>query len=130
MGEKLTISVVLASFLVVPALCMGGLITHACDCATETACHCGVDGEHESGCEDESGCGHEGDCSDDPCSVQVVRPNRQSDDVVTVSPPAASATIIYIAVKRPSVQTEHAGTHECLGGKNLSLPSGDLPLLI
>ena len=124
MVRILTISVALASFQVVPALCLGGVIRHACDCAAETACDCKADCNHESGC------GHEGGCADDPCSIQVVRTGRQSDDVVTVSPPVVSTTIIHIAVTQPSIQTEGAGTRGWPGGKNLPLPSSDLPLLI
>ena len=124
MVRILTISVALASFQVVPALCLGGVIKHACECAVEAACDCKAD------CDDGSGCGHEGDCAGDPCSVQAVRTGRHSDDVVSVSPHVVSTTIIHLAVTQPPIQTERAGAHEWPGSRNLSLPSGDLPLLI
>ncbi|KAA3611879.1 MAG: hypothetical protein DWQ01_07275 [Planctomycetota bacterium] len=44
----------------VPALCKGGLLEHACDCETEVGISC----DHEQGCED------------DPCSI-VARPEGQ-----------------------------------------------------
>ena len=124
MIKILAIFVAVASFLVVPALCMGGVIKHACECASETARACETEGEHESGC------GHEGGCLDDPCSVRVVRPERQSDDVVTVSQPEVSTTIILTTVCQPSTRMVRAGTHEWTGGRKLPFPSSDLPLLI
>ena len=118
------ISVAVASFLVVPALCIGGVITHACECASEFACAC------NTGCEHESGCGHESGCADDPCGIRVVRPVRRGDDVVTVSTPAIFTTIISTNLNTRSAQMVDAGTYESPGDKRLPFPSSDLPLLI
>ena len=51
----------------VPALCMGGVIVHACDCPTD-ACD---DSANESARmpEQKDGCGHESACSNDPCAI-------------------------------------------------------------
>lgn len=124
MVKNLTISVAGVSFLFAPALCMGGVITHGCDCAGQIACHCRADCNHESGC------GHEGGCADDPCSVCVVRPERQRNDSVTVVPPAVSTTIIFIAVTQPPIPAERTDSYERPGGKNLPLAPSDVPLLI
>lgn len=125
MVEKLfAVSVVVASFVGVPALCMGGVITHACDCASETACNC------ESDCDYDFGCGHESGCSDDPCSIQVVRTDRQGAKVVTVSSPAIPATFVFITDTKPSPQSVRAGIRERFGGDTLRFHLSDLPLLI
>ena len=124
MRRVLTIVAALSSLLIVPALCMGGLITHACDRAEETCC------PPECDCNGRARCGHESGCSDDPCSVRAIRPERQNDDADTVLQPAISTTIVLVAVTQPSVHTERAPAHEWPGGKNLPFPSSDLPLLI
>lgn len=124
MSRMLTISVVLGSFLAVPALCMGGVITHACECDSEFPCMCGT------GCEHESECGHEGGCPDDPCGIRTVRSERQRDDFATVSQSAVPTTIILMAVTRPLLQVLCSGMLEWLGGSKLPFPSSDLPLLI
>lgn len=130
MVRILTIYAVSTSFLVVPALCMGGVITHACECPSDIARTCEADCEHGSDGGHESGCGHEGGCPEDPCSIEVLRPEHHGDDIVTPSQPSASITIILVAVTQPSVQTEHAGTQKWPGGKKLAFPPSDLPLLI
>lgn len=124
MARILTISVAVASFLVVPALCVGGVIMHACDCVKGTCC------PPERDCNGRSGCGHESGCSDDPCSVRVVRPERQNAVALTVFHPAVSTAIILVTVTQPSVQTERAGTQEWPDGKKLPFRPNDLPLLI
>ena len=50
MSRKILNLLVLAIFVVVPVLCVGGLLQHACECANETACS------------------HESNCDGDPCS--------------------------------------------------------------
>lgn len=124
MVRILTIYAVAASFLVVPALCMGGVITHACECDSE------IERTGDADCGHETGCGHEGACPEDPCGIEVLRPEHHGDDIVTISQPAGSTTILLIAVTQSSVQTKHAGTEEWPGGKKLPFPPSDLPLLI
>ena len=130
MTKILAIFVAVASFLAVPAMCMGGMISHACECASEIACLCETDCEHEPDCGHDGDCRHEGGCADDPCSVRVVLTQRQCDDVVTVSPPIPSTMIILTAVSQTSTRLVRAGTHEWAGGIKLPLPPSDLPLLI
>ncbi|GJM24703.1 MAG: hypothetical protein DHS20C16_11180 [Phycisphaerae bacterium] len=134
MTKILAIFVAVASFLAVPAMCMGGMISHACECASEIACLCETDCEHEPDGGHDGGhdgdCRHEGGCADDPCSVRVVLTQRQGDDVVTVSQPIISNMIILTAVSQTSTRLVRAGTHEWAGGITLPLPPSDLPLLI
>ena len=123
MAKVLITLAAVASFLVVPALCVGGMITHACDCPTDPpACH--------TDCGHEVGCGHEGECPDDPCSVRVVRPQRHNDDVVTISHTVVSTSIILTAVTQPSLKTDRAGAQQWSGGGRLPFLPGDLPLLV
>ena len=124
MGRLLTISVLLGSLLAVPALCMGGVITHACECESDFPCTC------ETDCDHETGCGHEGGCPEDPCSIRVIRPERQDDLVVTVSQLAVSTAILCTPLEQPSIQTVRADTSELPGTKKLPFPPSDLPLLI
>ncbi len=120
MMRVITIVAVSSSLLIVPVLCLSGVVMHTCDCTTATVCNMGADCGHEYGC------GHESSCADDPCSFCVVRIERQGDDVVSVSP----STIILSAVTQASIQTARAGVHEWIGGRYLPFPSSDLPLLI
>lgn len=53
------------ALVLLPALCMGGLIGHACDCAS--------DGHSQLA---DSDCGHEEACDDDPCG-QLSAATRQ-----------------------------------------------------
>ncbi|MEK6675955.1 MAG: hypothetical protein AABZ47_09920 [Planctomycetota bacterium] len=86
------------TFVVMPALCVGGVLMHPCDCP-----HTG-DLDHQ----DKEGCGHESECATDPCGDVVTRPDDQpgtdssfhSDVIVTVSPtllldPAIMAAVIW-----------------------------------
>lgn len=124
MGRILTISVVFGSLLADPALCMGGAITHACECGSEPLCGCDTECDHEDGC------GHEGGCPDDPCSIRVIRPERQDEIVITDYQPAVSTAILAAPMMQPSVQTARADAREMRGSKQLPFPPSDLPLLI
>lgn len=84
----------------------------------------------ETDCNHGSGCGHEGGCPGDPCSIRVVRPERQGGDVVAVSQPAAAIAIIPAAVKQSWVESVCSGTLELPCGRKLPFPPSDLPLLI
>ena len=124
MVRILTISVAVASLLAGPVLCVGGVISHACHCDSETACAC------QSDCEQETDCGHEGGCPDDPCSIRIARPERQDDDSAAVAQPAAWTTIIPATVKQPWVASPWAGTLDWPGVLKLPFPPSDRPLLI
>jgi len=62
-----------------PALCVAGVLSHACECTERAGC------DHSSDCEHESGCTHESDCASDPCDEAVPRVQRQADPVVEAS---------------------------------------------
>ncbi len=144
MGRILTISILLASFLAIPALCMGGVITHACKCTSDPVCMCSSDCDHGSSkdnhgnskgdhgdCEhEETNCGHEGECPDDPCSVSIIRAERRADSVITMSHPALAPAFILISVTQPSTHTVSYDVHHWSDGCNLPFPASDLPLLI
>lgn len=55
------------SFVALPALCVSGVLVHACDCESST------------------GCGHETECADDPCaSVAPLREETADDQLVSL----------------------------------------------
>lgn len=124
MVKILTISVAVASFLAVPALCVGGVITHACEC--DSGCPC----TGEADCGHEAGCGHEGGCPDDPCSIGVLRPERHGNDIVTPSHPAASTAIIPAAERQSWAKSVCARVFELPCAGTLPFPPSDHPLLI
>lgn len=124
MGRILTITVVLGSLLAVPALCVGGVITHACECDSAPPCTC------ETDCDHEAGCGHEGGCPDDPCSIRVIRPERQDKIAITDYQPAVSTAILPTLLKQPSIKMVRADARELPGSRKLPFPPSDLPLLI
>ena len=108
MGRRIScILVVVLSVLVVPALCMGGVLLHPCEC-----CH-----------EDE--CGHEDACASDPCPEWVVRNDDFTHDVTEDQPSAAPAQILndeacFIERRLSAAQTRPV----------LPFPASDIPLLI
>lgn len=78
MGRNSVLCNLLAMALLVatPVLCIGGLISHPCECG------------------DEIGCGHETDCASDPCNFVLPRgdaPNRAEISQPTVTPFTAAA---------------------------------------
>lgn len=105
------IAAIVWSVLAVPAMCMGGILEHACL-------------PHES-----DDCGHEDACVDDPCSTVLIR----TED----GPGAGIAADLVWAIE--AVEIEPCGlarTNSCLdlffrlrsGG--LPFPVSDVPLLI
>jgi hypothetical protein len=122
MGRVLTISILLVSIHAVPALCVSGMITHACEC----------DSDHslisDAGCDHETDCRHEGECPDDPCSIRLIRAERSTDNVITMSLTAA-VSILDVAAQ-PSTQIVRTSAHAWFEYKNLRFPVSDLPLLI
>ena len=123
MGHMVTIAAALISLLIVPTLCVSGVITHACDCAEETCCAAECD------CNRESDCRHETECPDDPCSIRVVRTERQGDDVLGAPQPSTCVSTFDHETEQPG-RTVFAGLTESPGRNNRPYPSSDLPLLV
>ncbi len=82
-------SLLVATLVGAPSLCMAGVVTHACDCATQRDCHHDDDCGHE-----DDGCHHEGDCPDDPCSVLAVPAKRLTDLTHEIGKPLAPCLTI------------------------------------
>lgn len=112
------------ALLATPALCMGGVITHVCECAADPTCTC------EPGCGEESGCQHESGCSDDPCNIIVARSERQGNDVVAVFQPATGSSTLLCVDEQKLARRFRADVYESSHRKNLPFPCSDLPLLI
>lgn len=124
MGRTVTIAFVIGSLLAVPALCVGGVIVHSCESRMEVAC-C----PSPCDCDNHSGCGHENECSDDPCSVFVLRPEHQCGDAV-VAQLSVSSAIVGVVATQPSIPIKRTDVYRWPVGKNRPRPLCDLPLLI
>jgi len=127
--------VVAASFLGVPALCTGGVITHACDCAVEAGCDLSEVGcDCRTGCDGDGGCRHEGSCSDDPCNVRVVRVENTRHDDDAVSLVERQVPMVVVAVDQRLRRADRAfvfdGSFRGEGSVRLPFPPSDLPFLI
>ena len=123
MRRMVTIAAALSSLLIVPALCVSGVITHACDCAEETRCPPDCD------CDRESDCRHEGECPDDPCSIRVVRTERQGGNVMGAPEPSTCVSKLDHETAQPG-RTVFAALTSSSGRNNQPYPSSDLPLLV
>ena len=62
------------ALLLMPALCVGGVLIHPCDCT-----HSGDEDHPEKG-----GCGHESQCAADPCGDVVTRPSETQDISIAI----------------------------------------------
>jgi len=131
MRDYLALVLVVGALVAVPALCVGGLIEHPCDCEP---CHDrgapgpGRDGGHE---DDGGGCGHEDTCVNDPCTSLVARQDR-SDETIDDWPPCACFSIELFGLIRDSLNDRALGRDGRPTGcsPNLPYPPSDLPLLI
>lgn len=155
MVRVFTTSVFVVAVLAVPALCTGGVITHACECAWATVCNHATDRSHaggnpdgsvhpnrphgaadtgdgctDDGCGHATGCGHEGGCPDDPCSIHIVRPERQSIQLSDAQPAFACSIMPTAVAPRPTRTTRSYGRDWQGRKKLLPFPPSDLPLLI
>ncbi len=112
MSQKTIILLTLATFVVVPILCMGGLVQHACDCGHETACS------------------HESACASDPCGGNALRGNEQKSINVTVSP-AETECLTSLWTPEVTQPRKWVATEPPLPPdfRNLPYPPSDLPLL-
>lgn len=79
------------AFVGLPALCVGGMLTHPCACPHAD----------ESDHPEDEGCGHENDCATDPCGEIVTRPD---DDHASTSElnPAENLTLVSSTLLEPS----------------------------
>lgn len=86
-----SIFVTLWSLVLLPGLCVGGVIGHACECLaeankqTEAPCHHSAlndSGPNDTDCHHQADCHHESDCADDPCT-QLAAATRQRSESST-----------------------------------------------
>lgn len=118
-----TVSMAIIPLLVVPALCMGGVVVHDCECAAEITCSC------ETNCEHKTECGHEDECPGESCTIRVVSPQRQHDHIGAARPDTSMALISSV-VKQSRGESVYARMLELPGTRELPFPPSDLPLLI
>lgn len=130
------IAVAVGALLVLPALCISGLIIHPCECADalEGKCEAGCahepDGGHESHGDHESGCGHESECSDDPCTNLFVRYERLGDDFDAAPDAAAPCFVSDLTSAQRGTQVARRENVCWPDSRTLPIPISDVPLLI
>ena len=113
MGRRFAaIGFVTWSLMAMPALCVGGVVEHPCDCATP------------------GGCSHEGDCDNDPCSGSTARVERQTDDGSTPSPVVPLGSACVTVTSDVLAQPLLADVFRPPSGPNLACRESDIPLLI
>lgn len=99
------------ALLALPALCVGGVIVHPCDCAAT------------------SGCGHEAACWTDPCNTITVRTEQQGD-IGMPAPGAASVPVCWTVDLQVFAEAFRVDASESPPCENLPYPRSDIPLLI
>ena len=130
MSRILAISVALGPLLVLPALCMGGIIAHECACDTGPSHPAEPLCRSDHNCGHHPGHGHERGCAEDPCNITAVRPVRGVGVVLDAPQPATWAQTGRGGDEPPVAVSTVAGANPRLGYKNLPFPLSDLPLLV
>lgn len=110
---RIVLTLTFWSLIVLPALCMGGMLVHDCECTIQ------------------SECGHEADCADDPCSDLSVT-SRENNDLIDMLPSTSLTLIDLDTPYRLRADKVHFLAY-CicsLHGQQLPFAPSDLPLLI
>lgn len=111
MKRKLTNLIAVAVLFVTPALCLGGMLQHDCDCGVP------------------NGCSHEAECAADPCGDgAAVRENGHGGSGLGVS--SALLAVEWPAEATPLAERLPSGTSKPPARPNLPFASSDVPLLI
>lgn len=114
-----------------PALCAAGVLTHPCDCPSETtACDSCCESE-ELGCDCiDDGCSHDG-CENDPCQVVTAPQDEAAAKVVLSATPMLLWVPHLVAQEETLERRLVCDTSSPPGlGKNLPYFLSDLPLRI
>ena len=102
--------------LVAPALCIGGLIEHECDCGQGGA---------------EMQCQHEDSCSDDPCEPLVVPQEREARSLLDIELPWVPVALFTWDVELDSTRWSRTWSPPPPPDwSNLPYAQSDRPLLI
>ena len=131
MSRVLSILAVGWAMLWLPALCMGGVISHPCDDHAVPGHDDSPGHPDEPEAPHDPGCSHESDCSADPCSQRVARHERQGGGVDAAElPPAALPGRPSVGPHvDPSVLPSPCGPPPP-ENEDLPFPPSDIPLLI
>ena len=99
-----------------PALCIGGLLPHECDCG-----HGGA----------EMQCEHEDSCSDDPCETLTVTQDRDSRSLLDTEVPRVPVAVVARDVELASSRWSQLARPPLPPDRwNLPYAQSDRPLLI
>ena len=102
--------------LVAPALCIGGLIEHECDCGQGGA---------------EMQCQHEDSCSDDPCESLTRPQDRDSRSLLDIEAPWIALAVVTWDVEFDSTRWSRSARPPLPPDRwNLPYAQSDRPLLI
>lgn len=130
-SKTTSIAVTLWSLVLLPVLCVGGAIGHACECLADAASHTRALDDHDTDSHGDTDCHHESDCDDDPCA-QIASATRQRGEA-SMSAVFDSALIIGMI----SIGGENATDFIRLGfsppndlSACLPLAPSDIPLLV
>ena len=110
--QLIAIAFVTWSLIAMPALCVGGVVAHPCDCATP------------------GGCIHEGDCDNDPCSVSAARVEKQTNDLGAPGAIASAGLACPTVGRDELAQPSLRDVFRPPSGSNLPYRESDIPLLI
>lgn len=97
-----------------PALCMGGVLEHACDC--------GVESDLE--------CSHEDSCADDPCASVATRSGGDERAERDLAPPAVPTAFVAWAREPMRASTSPPAAPEPTDRARLPYAASDRPLRI
>ena len=115
MARLLTSLFVAFMLLAGPALCIGGLLTHECDCGH---------GEAEMECQ------HEESCSDDPCEPLLVQ-DRDARSLLDIEVPWVPVAVVARDVELTSTRWSRSARPPLPPDRwNLPYAQSDRPLLI
>lgn len=116
MARLLTSLFIAFMLLAGPALCLGGLVTHECDCGH---------GEAEMQCQ------HEDSCPDDPCEALALPQERETGTLLDIELPSAPAVVFTAGTEFGSTQPSPLPVSRSRAdGWNLPYEQSDRPLLI
>ena len=116
MARLLSSLFVVFMLLAGPALCMGGLIEHECDCGQG-----GV----------EMQCQHEDSCSADPCEALTMPSDREARTLLDIEAPWVPLAVVTWDAELPSARWSRSARPALPPDRwNLPYAQSDRPLLI
>ena len=109
------------ALLLVPALCVGGLIEHPCGCG----------GESDIECQDEDTCQDEDSCTGDPCDTIVRTNDQEGQRNLELASQQVLVAVLTLDAEPASVRWSWSSRPPLPPSRwNLPYPQSDRPQLI